>query len=191
MSDHEIYLSKISAKSFNHLENQTSRRYDILTFSVWRNRRNSADENRPRSMFFDRREHRLAWWLYCHVSMINQYDSRRMATPLRSSANSLARAYAATIEARNLMNKKKKDYVERMSAPSIADIRHTIYKSVSRRLRALNQTYSTWREKQVGLCELLAFTFFILRMSCPRRIFLNMFVFNDVSCLLHYWKYTL
>lgn len=108
MNDHEIYLSKLSVKSFNHLENQTYRIRDILTFSVWRNRKNSADENRPRSMFFDRRDHRLAWWLYCDVSTINQYDSRRMTTPLRSSANSLARAYAATIEARNLMNKKEK-----------------------------------------------------------------------------------
>lgn len=110
MNDHEIYLSKVSAKNFfDLLENQTYRRHDILTFSVWRNGKNSADKNRPRSTFFDRREHRLAWWLYCDVSTINQYDFRRMTTPLRSSANSLAHAYAATIEARNLMNKKEKE----------------------------------------------------------------------------------
>lgn len=109
MSDHEIYLSKVSAKSVSIISKIKHIGDTIFWLSLYggigkiprmkigRDQCSSIGESIG-----------LAWWLYCDVSTINQYDSRRMTTPLRSSANSLAHAYAATIEARNLMNKKEK-----------------------------------------------------------------------------------
>ena len=99
-------------------------------------------------------EHRL----YCDAPTINQYDPRRAATPFAIMCDSLctfacvavagAAAVAAATEARNLMNIKKKKELEKKrekkkrvtykeSQRQALRIRHTIYRSVSRRLLAL------------------------------------------------------
>ena len=101
-------------------------------------------------------EHRL----YCDAPTINQYDPRRAATPFAIMCDSFctfacvaavgAAAVAAATEARNLMNikKKKEEELEKKrekkkrvtykeSQRQALRIRHTIYRSVSRRLLAL------------------------------------------------------
>ena len=97
-------------------------------------------------------EHRL----YCDAPTINQYDPRRAATPFAIMCDSfctfacVAAAVAAATEARNLMNikKKKEEELEKKrekkkrvtykeSQRQALRIRHTIYRSVSRRLLAL------------------------------------------------------